>query len=167
MRAAALICQCGTLADAETVLFIRDDQAEAAEGDILLNQRMRAHGQVDLTALQLRFDLLFFRCAGSAGQQGAADARRAEKALQRVIMLLCQNAGGRHQGALKAVFGGSMDERRRHRGFTGADVPLQQSAHRRCRAHIAQAFRNRAPLCAGGGEGKQRKKSFTVVLRHP
>ena len=66
----------------------------------------------------------------AAGEPGGGDAQRLQPADQLAKVLLRQNLGRCHQGALPAGVHAFGSRQRRNHGFARADITLQQAVHR-------------------------------------
>jgi hypothetical protein len=67
-------------------------------------------------------------------------------------VLLGEEFGGCHQGDLQASGERVGGDQRRHRGFAGANVALEQAKHGARAAEVIINFRHHSRLCAGEGE---------------
>ena len=101
------------LQHAEPVLLVDDDETELAEADRILHQRMRADGEMDRTAGELRLQLAPLLRRRGAGQERDPKPRRLEQLPDRDEVLLGENFGRRHERDLEPVL--HRDERREQR----------------------------------------------------
>ena len=122
--------QASPLRHAEAMLLVHDRQAEAGERHVVLQQGVRADGEVDVAARQGLELAQASRAAATAGEPADTHATALEPCRQRVGMLARQDLGGREHGHL--VAGGDRDQRGvgRDGRLPGADVALQQATHR-------------------------------------
>ncbi len=128
-----LVAQGQPLMHAEAVLLVDDHQAEPAEADPFLHQRMRADDHVRATGGALQRGPT---CPALhlAGQPLDFDAQRFQPRTEVAQMLFGKQFGRRHQGNLIAAFHGAERRHRRDHGFAAADIALDQAKHR-VRAH--------------------------------
>ena len=146
----------GALLDAETVLFVRDDQAEIAVLHIGAEKGVGADDQIKFAGLQRRFDLPFLLRSGGTGKLSDVHAEGGEHTGQSLKVLLCQNLGGSHKCAAQAVLPYIPDERGGDQSFAAAHIALYQTIHHDPGLHICRGLLNGTPLGTGGGEGKTR-----------
>ena len=125
--ARALIAQRQTLFDAKTMLFIDNDEPEPPVLHILLKQRVGPDRERRCLACKTRMEWLALAFAETTGQQHGLDTQRLKPAAQGGRMLFGQQFGRCHQGHLVTRFEHVRRDRRRHRGFAGANIALQQT----------------------------------------
>jgi hypothetical protein len=117
------------LVHAEAMLLVDDGEREIAERDFLLEQRVGADQQVELSGFEPRQDVGSRRTALAAGEDRDAQAGRLGERRDGFEMLARQDFRRRHEGSLPA----SLDHRRGgeqcHDGLAGADIALQQAQH--------------------------------------
>ncbi len=124
------------LRDAEAVLLVDHDEAEAPELDGVLEERVRPDEHVDAAAGERVEDLRAGLALHAAGQELGAETRLAEDPEDRRKVLLGEDLGRRHERRLKAALGG---EDRREDGddrLPAPDVALEEPAHRAARAEV-------------------------------
>ncbi|KAF4531144.1 hypothetical protein B566_EDAN019179, partial [Ephemera danica] len=148
------------LRHAEAVLLIHDRQPQAREDHIVLNHRMRAHGQRGFTAGQLRQHLGPALALAAAGEPGHLQPQRLQPLHQFAEMLLGQNFGRRHQGALPAAVDGAGGRQRRHHRLARTDIALQQAVHGLGQGNVGANLFGHAGLGAGQGEGQHGFQAF-------
>ena len=137
---------------AEAVLLVDDDEAEPAELHRRLDQGVRADEDVDRAGGERREQLPARGAAHAPGQQPEAHARPRQPGREALGVLLGEDLGRRHEGALRAVLGGEQQREARDDGLADADVALEQSRHRASRAQIRRDLPHRPLLGAGQRE---------------
>ena len=134
------------LAHSETVLLVDDRQRQRLEHHIVLDQRMSADQQIDLTGVKPLQYLAPFLARFAAGEDRHAKTGAFGERRDGLDMLARQNFGRRHQRRLLADFGHRGRRQQRHHRLARSDIALQQPQH----AHrLAQVFRDgcgRLPL---------------------
>src|SRR5262249_50204034 len=94
----------------------------------------------------------------------ARHADLAQQLLQRLVVLLGQDLGRRHDRGLVAI-GDRLDRRRgRHRRLAAADITLEQARHWRWATYIVKNLLERAHLGAGQVERQLAEKLFVSLL---
>ena len=166
MRLLTLAHECGALLDAEAVLLIRDDEAEAEKRHRVADERVRADDDVEQTAGERFFYLAFLPRGHCARQASNADAERFEQRAQRVLVLLGEDLGRRHESTLTVVFVRKPDARRGDERLAGADVALHEAAHRHAGGHVLHGGSNGVPLRPGGREGERAVKCLEISILH-
>ncbi len=94
--------------------------------------------------------------ADGAREERDPDAELGADALDREEVLLGEDLGRRHEGALPPGLDRPEQRRQRDDGLPGADVALQQPLHRRRAREIAVDLGDRPFLRLGQGEGQHR-----------
>ena len=117
------------LMHAEAVLLVDDGKREIVKGDVLLKQRMCADKKIDIAERQTIEDVLARGAALAAGENGNANAGGFGERCDRCQMLARKDFGRRHEGSLPAGLDHARRRGKRHHGFAGADVALQQAQH--------------------------------------
>jgi hypothetical protein len=125
------------------VLLVDDHGPERREIDALLDQRVGADHDVDLTAGQAGQDPAPIGCPDPVGEQLDPDRAGAEERRARIRhldpvqqgpdprrVLLGQHLGGRHERALVPALDCGQQRPHRHHGLARAHVALQQAVHR-------------------------------------
>ena len=151
--------------DAETVLFVDDDQAQVFELDVFLQQPVRADDDVDpaLGGLLQHLGDLF------GGQKTADhfDAHRmiAEAMAKSLQVLLRQDRRRRQHGDLLAAL--DREKRGAHRDFGLAvtDIAANQAVHRFFPLHARQGFVDGALLIGRLFEFESRFELLVHVVR--
>ncbi len=154
VRAAAL-GQRLPLLDAEAVLLVDDGDGEVGELDGLLDQRVRADGELRFTGGELRPGRSMLLRGQRAGEQDHADSELAARLLDGEEMLLGKRLGRRHQRALAPVLDGAQQRVERDDRLPGADVALQQPLHRHGTGEIRVELADRLLLPGGELEREQ------------
>jgi hypothetical protein len=139
-----LAAQGQALRHAEAVLLVDDGQRQVFELHLVLDHGMRAYDQAGGAAFDQRQHLAPLFGLLAAGQPGGLDAQGLQPADQLAEMLLGQDFGGRHQRALPARVHAAGRGQRRHHGFAGAHVALQQAVHGDVFLQVASISRTRA-----------------------
>ena len=145
----ALLAQGGALHHAEAVLLVDHGQPQPLELDAVLDERMRADDDGGLRRWRARSRAAarsFGRLA--ARQQDRLQPKRRQQRAQAAIVLLGQDLGRGHQGALVAVRGGGQQRGRGNHGLARADIALQQAAHGPARARRSARISRIALRCA-------------------
>ena len=149
-----LLFQRRPLADAEAVLFVRDDQAQAAEGHVILYQGVSPDEDVDAPLGQFFQELLPFLSRRPARQQDDADVQALKEAAEFFIVLGCQDARRRHEGPLIAVLYDLGQGQGGDDGLAGADIALDQALHGHFALHIGLDIEEGLGLAFRQGEGQ-------------
>ncbi len=144
---------------AESVLLVDDHEAEIAEHDILLEDRMRADENVDASLFQRVDDLRALAAALAPGEERDAQARRSAEVADGLEMLARQELGRRHQRRLRARFHGGGHGQQRHHGLAAADIALEQAKHAVGAFKVGIDLGQRASLRAGQLEGEGGRES--------
>ena len=126
-----LVAQRQTLGDAESVLLVDDREAESSELDILLDDRVGADDEPRRTGCHALQHVASGFALSVAGEPGHTDTERFQPADELAKVLVGEDFGGGHQGALPAVVDGDGRGERGDDRLAGADVALQQAVHRR------------------------------------
>ena len=148
-----LLAQRSPLFDAEAVLLVDHHRAEAGEGHLVLDEGVRADGDVDRAVGERRHDLL----AGAAGHtvREQLDPQRAiaeqvarighlevaEQGPHAGGVLFGEHLGRRHQRTLMTALHRGEQHRHGDDRLAGADVALQQAVHRMRRRQVARRSR--------------------------
>ena len=143
------------------MLLVDNDHAEPGKFDRVLDDRVRADGELG-RARRDRFEcraLLFGLHA--AGQPGDFDAERLQPTAQLARMLLGENFSGRHERGLVAGIDRLGRGERRHDRLAAADVALQQTLHWVRHGHVGADLGPHATLSRG-----QRKRQRRLETRH-
>ena len=122
------------------MLLIDHRHCQRPEGDIRLDQRVRAHQQSQLAASQLAQSVLTSPRRRRAGQQRGGHLLAADQPLQSREVLLGQRLGRRHQRGLHPVLNRSEHRIQGHHRLPAAHLPHQQPLHR---AYRRQLFSDR------------------------
>ncbi len=110
----------------EAVLLVDDGERQIAEHDVLLEHRVGADEDMNVSERQPLENVAALRPAFPAGENGDIDAGGRRQRRHGVEMLACQQFGRRHQGGLPAGFDHGRRRQKRHHRLAGADIALQQ-----------------------------------------
>ena len=128
------------MADAEPLLLVDDQQAEAGEPDVSRQQAVSADHHVDRSVGQP----LQHRPGFSGGQEAAqhldAYRVRGEAVPERQAVLLGQQGGWDQHGGLSTVLHGLEHGTHRHLGLAEADVATHQAIHGHRALHVGLDF---------------------------
>jgi hypothetical protein len=138
-----LCAQGGALHDAEAMLLVDHGESELAEGNALLNQRVRADHHVDGAGRELGGDLATFARGRCAGQQREPEPRVFEQTTDIEEVLVGENLRRRHEGNLQAILHRDQRGHQRHNRLSGPHVPLEKAIHRLRTLHVGNNFANR------------------------
>ncbi len=145
----------GALAHAEAVLLVDDDDGQAVELDIGLDERVRADDERQLAGRQLAERVGAARGARRPRQQRRAHRLAGHERLQRGEVLLGERLGGGHEDGLHVVLDGAQDGVQRHDGLARAHLAHEQALHRPRRGELLVERRDRPQLVAGRRERQQ------------
>ena len=123
--ALALCAEVHALAHPEAVLLVDDGEAEVAEGDVLLEERVGADEDVDLAGRQRGEPGGALGALVAAGQDVEPHPGGLGERLQRQEVLAGEDLGRGHQRRLAAGLDGGEHGEERDQGLAGADVALQ------------------------------------------
>src|SRR6266852_1499716 len=117
------------LEDAEAVLLVNGDEAEAGEFDVVLDEGVGADDELGFAGADALEGGGFFRSFQAADKELDAIACFGEDAAGGKKMLDGENFRGRHEGGLRAVFDGDDRGLEGDDGFAAADVALEETIH--------------------------------------
>ena len=153
MRVAPLAAQPRTLLDAEALLLVDDSRRQMLEFNAFLDERVRANHDIDRAVRQAAVNRLALGLAETAGEQRDDRLLVAREVLQGgaklVIVLLRQDAGGRHQRCLPAIEERQSQRHEGHGRLARANIALQQTRHRGRFRHVAANLADGIPLGVG------------------
>ena len=132
------------------MLLVRDDETEPEKCHRVADERVRADDHVEQTAGKRLLHLALLPRGHRACQPSDTDAKRLKQRAQRVLVLLGEDFGRRHEGALAVVFVRKPDARRGDERLAGADIALYKAAHRHTGDHVLHGGGDGAPLRPGG-----------------
>ena len=142
VRLRALAGQRQALPHAEAMLLVDDGEPQAVEGHLVLEERVRADGELRLAAGDgLQRGLLRARLE-AAGEPAHLHAQRLQPVRELEVVLLGEDLGGRHERHLPAVLDRLQGRQRRDQRLAAAHVALQQPAHR---VRLREVVRDRGP----------------------
>src|SRR5882724_1732896 len=98
--------QAFALEDAEAVLLVNGDEAEAGEGDVVFDERMGADDELRFAGADALEDGGFFGSFQTADEEFDVIASFGKNAARGKKMLHSENFGGGHESSLGAVFDG-------------------------------------------------------------
>lgn len=125
MRRLTGLAELRSLADAELVLFVDHDEAELGELDVVLQDGLRAHDDVDRAGLDLRENLPPLRRPEPADQRRPANPALAEQFSESPSMLPGQHFRRGHDRRLPAVCDGRKYRVHRDDRLAAPDFSLQ------------------------------------------
>src|SRR5690349_7342552 len=117
------------LEDAETVLFVNGDEAEAGEFDVVFDERVSTDDELGFSGTDALEDGGFFRGFQAADEELDAIAGFGEDVASGKKMLDGENFGRGHEGGLRSVFDGDNGGLQGDDGFAAADVALKKTIH--------------------------------------
>ncbi len=181
---AAFLAEAFALEHAETVLLVDDDEAQIAEADRFLDQRVRADDDVRRTRGETALDLIGFRARGRSCEQrhrrhpelsGLAGVvlqvrvERDQEPRDAFEVLAREHFGRHHERALPAVAQHVRHHRHCHERLAGAHVAFQETRHRLRFLHVAQDFVDGDFLASGRREfeGREQRPDQLDVHRRP
>ena len=115
--------------DAEPLLFVNNDEAEVFEGDVVLNEAMRADHDVDGTGGEVLEDPLLFARRAKTGEQFDAHGIIGHALAESVEVLLGEDGGGHEHGDLLAAHDSFEGSANGDFGFAEADVAADEAVH--------------------------------------
>ena len=128
------------LVDTETVLLVDNDQADIAECNLVLEQRVGSDRNHWPGRTQARQHLFLLIARLFPGQQGHRDTDRREPLPDIEIMLVRKDFRRGHQGNLVAGTDNQQRGDSGHHGLAGTDIALDQAQHRRRFQHVLADF---------------------------
>jgi len=159
-----LLHQLEALQDAETMLFVDDDEAEVVEFNFFFNEGVGTDDQVCLAAIdESTIQALAVFVEGAGEKNNAIAARRAlEQFARGEEMLRSKDFGRSHEGSLETVLDGHEHGLKGHDGFAGSDIALEEAAHGAGLAHVGDDFAKGTFLRGSGME----RQHFTEGFAH-
>ena len=128
--ARSLLAERRALANPEAVLLVDDRETEPLEGDVLLDERVRAHGDGDRSIGKPREDFAPPVAGHARGQERVRGASVREECGERPRVLLREELGRCHKRGLCARCGRDPRGERGDDRFSGPDIALQEPRHR-------------------------------------
>ena len=151
------------VAHAEPLLFVDDQQAQPLEVDVLGQQTVRAHHDVD-RAVQETLDHLGRLGARQEPAQHLDSDRKAAVAVAERLKVLAGQQRGRHEDRRLAAVLDRLEHRpQRHLGLAEPDVAADQAVHRPVRLHVGLHVSDRPELV---GRLHVRERRLELVLPH-
>ena len=153
------------LLDPEAVLLVDDGDGEVAKAHVLLDQRVCSDRDLHVARGDQLANVRVLPGADGAREERDPDAELGADALDREEVLLGEDLGRRHEGALPPGLDRPEQRRQRDDGLPGADVALQQPLHRRRAREIAVDLGDRPFLRLGQGEWQHRAVALAAARR--
>ena len=139
--------------DAEAVLLVDNDHAEAVELHVLIQQGVGADQNGYFAVGDALQEFLAAAAFDRAGEQRHLEAQMLQQGAQGCQVLLRQEFRGRHEGGLLAVGHRQQHGEQGDDGLAAANVALNEAVHRKGAAHVGKNLVQHAPL--GSGELKR------------
>lgn len=117
------------LEDAEAVLLVDGNEAEARELDLVFDEGVGADDELGFAGADAFESGGFFREFEAADEEFDLVVAGSEDAARGKIMLHGENFRGRHERGLAAVFDGDDSGLESDDGFAAADVALEEAVH--------------------------------------
>ncbi len=149
------VLQRGPLAHAELVLFVDDDQPQAAKVHVVLEDCVGADHQIDLAGGNRQKDGIAVATGKPTRHQGAADLAVGQQPIEGDRVLPRKNLGGRHERRLAAVRGCKQHGIDRDDRLSAPHVAVQKAVHGHVAGHVGGDFADRAVLRRSEREGKE------------
>ena len=146
MRMRFLGRECGSLFDAELVLFVDDHERRMAHGVRGEQKRVRADDHPRSAG-----GCFFF---AGRGAQRNWDAQWLEQATQIFVMLMGEDLGRRHERGGMTRGQGADHGGCRHNGFSAAHVAVEQAIHRLSACQVVEDLSEHALLRGGQRKGE-------------
>jgi len=148
------------LEDAEAMLLVDGDEAEARELDLVFDEGVGADDELGFAGADAIEGGGFFGVLEAADEEFDFVAAGSEDAARGKIMLHGENFRGGHEGGLAVVFDGDDGGLERDDGFAAADVALEEAVHGRGLFEVGCDFGEDAFLRGGGLEGQDALEGF-------
>jgi hypothetical protein len=152
---ARLGVQGGALAHAEAVLLVDDDDREAVEAHVLLDERVGPDDERQLAAGELVQGVAAAGLRGRARQQRDPHGLARQQTLERREVLLGEHLGRRHEGRLHVVLDRAQDRVQGDDGLARADLAHEHPLHRAWLGELLVEDGDRGLLVAGERERQQ------------
>ncbi len=146
------------------MLLVDDHQAQALELHVLLQQLVRADGDVDPASGEPFQRRCRFLAAPKARQLRELDRPIREAVAEGVEVLLGQERGGRKHRDLHVVCDRDEGGAERHFGLAEADVAADEAVHRLAVLHVLQGGRDRCRLVRRLLEAEALGEGLVIVL---
>ena len=154
------------LQDAETVLLVHNDQAEARELHVLFNQGMRPDHQAATSLRDSPLYVGFHRPPPRADQKVHINRQIFEQVFDIEVVLRGENFRRRHERDLETVVERDKRSLDSHDGFSRAHIALEETVHRLGHAHIVHDFLQHTLLRRGGMKRQDALDRFARAVRH-
>ena len=160
--AGALASSVRALADPEAVLLVDDDDRQAVEDDVGLDQRVRADDERQLAGRELAQHVRPPRGRRRAGEQRRTHRLARKQRLERGEVLLGERLGRCHERGLRAVLDRAQHRVQRDDGLARADLPHQQPLHRPRPGEVGVELGDRARWSPVGANGRSCSRQRAV-----
>ena len=141
------------LRHSEAVLFVDYGKPEVAEFDLVLNNGMSAHKDMQRTFGELcRYEASFL-CFRASGEQPHVESELRRHGADCLEVLGGENLGGGHQAGLESVVDCQKHAHQGHNGFAAAYIALYEAVHLAPRQQVGTYFLHHTFLCSGECEG--------------
>jgi hypothetical protein len=135
--------------DPEAMLLVDDDEAEALEGDVTLQQSVSTDHDVDGTSAKSLDDRSLFALAAQTREHLDAHGIGSEPLAERVVVLKRENSRRDENGDLIPVIDRLEGGAQRDFSFAETDVSAQEAIHRPRPLHVGLYLLDGAPLIRG------------------
>ncbi len=164
VRRAALVAHEGSLAHAEAVLLVDDDEAEAAKRDPLGEQCVGADQEIEVAAAGSCQQGAALGLCGRSGQEGHPQAGGGAPRCQAPLVLGGEDLGGGHESRLAAGLDDALDGSEGDEGLAGTDFSLHEAKHRSRSGEVGLDLVDGAPLRGGRFEGNAGTEALASVV---
>src|SRR5713226_5246050 len=144
------IHQALALEDAEAMLLVNGDEAEAGEGNVVFDEGVGADDELGFAGADAIEGRGFFRDFQTTDEEFDAIACFGENATRGKKVLDGEDFRGGHERGLRAVFDGDYRGLQSDDGLAAADVALKETIHRGRFFEVGSDFRENAFLGGGG-----------------
>ncbi len=158
MRRFAFFGKSGTLGNAETMLFVGDNESKRAIFYVFLNYSVSSDDNIYFSRFETSSDISALFWSYRTRQQADFYTKGFEKLHKSFKMLCGENFGRRHDSRLKTVFYSKTACRRCNGSFSASDVALQKAVHGKISAHIGKNFIDGGRLTISQLKGKSAEK---------
>jgi len=148
------------LEDAEAVLLVDGDKAEARKLDLVFDERVGADDELSFAGADAFEGGLLFSVLEAADEEFDFVIAGSEDAARGKIMLHGENFRGRHERGLRAVFDGDDGGLQRDDGFAAADIALEEAIHWHGLFEVGDDFLQDFVLSRGRFEGEDALDGF-------
>jgi len=152
------------LEDAEAMLLVDCDEAEAGELHVVFDEGVRADDELRFAGTDAFEGSGFFGVLQAADKEFDTVAAALKNAACGQKMLHGENFGGRHKRGLATIFDGYDGGLQGDNRFAAANIALEETVHGRGLFKVGGDFGQDALLCCGGLEGKDALQSFANIF---